>query len=136
VICGKDRKALAFAELFFSGCGEVAVLSEKMLDLVTAVSGSGPAYFFHMMELMEAFGVNHGLPAQIARMLAVQTGLGSALLAKGATVSCAKLREMVTSKKGTTDAALKTLKRRRFAAAFYQALTAAMNRSCQLRGGK
>lgn len=136
VICGKDRRALSFAELFFSGCGEVAVLPEKQLDLVTAVSGSGPAYFFHMMELMESFGVKHGLPAPVARMLAVQTGLGAALLAKGSEVSCAGLRERVTSKKGTTDAALKTLKRKKFAATFYQALAAAMQRSCQLRGGK
>ncbi len=136
VICGKDRRSLVFASLFFSGCGEVAVLPEKSLDLVTAVSGSGPAYFFHMMELMGSFGVKHGLPASVARMLAVQTGLGAALLAKGSTLSCATLREMVTSKKGTTDAALKTLKRKKFAAAFHRALAAAMDRSRQLREGK
>ena len=136
VICGKDKKALSFAGIFFSGCGEVAALPEKQLDLVTAISGSGPAYFFHLMELLEDFGVQKGLPDSVAATLAVQTGLGAALLAKGAKVSCAALREMVTSKKGTTEAALLTLKRGNFKRIFQRALVAAMDRSGQLRGGK
>ena len=133
VLCGKNKKALSFAEALFSGCGEVVTLPEKSLDLVTAVSGSGPAYFFHLMELLTDFGMNHGLPCAVAETLAVQTGLGAALVAKDSKVSCAKLREMVTSKKGTTDAALRTLKRKQFGKIFGQALTAAMNRSRELR---
>lgn len=133
VICGKDKKALSFAATLFAGCGEVATLPEKMLDLVTAISGSGPAYFFHLMELLEDFGVKQGLTSEVARVLAVQTGLGAALLAKGSPESCAELRQRVTSKKGTTDAALKTLKRGNFGKIFHRALKAAMDRSLALR---
>jgi len=133
VVCGKNKAALSFAGRLFAGCGEVVTLPEKRLDLVTAVSGSGPAYFFHLMELMTDFGMKHGLPCPVAQTLAVQTGLGAALVAQGSKVSCATLREMVTSKKGTTDAALKVLKRKRFGKIFEQALKAAMDRSRELR---
>lgn len=136
VLCGKHKKELTFASALFSGCGEVVVLPEKTLDLVTAVSGSGPAYFFHLMELMTDFAEKQGLPAEVAEALAVQTGLGAALVAKDSKVSCAALREMVTSKKGTTDAALRTLKLKKFGKIFQSALAAAMKRSCELRGGK
>ena len=136
VLCGKHPKDLSAAATLFAGCGEVVMLPEKMLDLVTAVSGSGPAYFFHLMELMTDFGVSQGLPLAIAETLAIQTGLGAALVAKNSKTSCAMLREMVTSKKGTTDAALKTLKRKKFGKIFKQALAAAMHRSRALRGGR
>ena len=136
VICGKNKAGLSIAETLFAGCGEVVTLPEKMLDLVTAISGSGPAYFFHLMELLTDFGVKQGLPSKVAEVLAVQTGLGSALVAKNSKVSCAELRQMVTSKKGTTEAALKTLQRGNFGKIFRQALQAAMNRSRQLRGNK
>ncbi|HNX69147.1 MAG TPA: pyrroline-5-carboxylate reductase [Candidatus Omnitrophota bacterium] len=132
-VCGKNKKWIAFAENLFSGCGAVVRLPEKSFDLVTAVSGSGPAYFFHLMELMADFGVMQGLPANVAATLAVQTGLGAALLAKGSEHSCAELREKVTSKKGTTDAALKVLKQKKFGRIFHRALAAAMVRSRQLR---
>ncbi len=135
VICGKNKAALSFAETLFSGCGEVVILPEKMLDLVTAISGSGPAYFFHLMELLTDFGVKQGLLPKVAAVLAIQTGLGAALLAKNSKESCAQLRQRVTSKKGTTEAALKTLKRKRFGKIFQFALTAAMRRSKELRKG-
>lgn len=134
VICGKNKKTLSFAQTLFAGCGEVAVLPEKTLDLVTAISGSGPAYFFHLMELLEDFGVKQGLPRRVAAILAVQTGLGAALVAKGSPVSCGELRKMVTSKKGTTEAALKVLQNKKFRKIFHQALTAAMKRNRALRG--
>jgi len=134
VVCGKNKKALSFASALFNACGEVVTLPEKMLDLVTAMSGSGPAYFFHLMELMTDFGVKQGLPLKVAETLAVQTGLGAALVAKNSKVSCATLREMVTSKKGTTEAALKMLKRKKFGPIFQRALTAARDRSRALRG--
>lgn len=133
VICGKDKAALSLAETLFSGCGEVVTLPEKRLDLVTAISGSGPAYFFHLMELLTDFGVKRGLPAKVAQVLAVQTGLGAALLAKGSEESCGELRQRVTSKKGTTEAALKNLQRGKFGKIFQRALAAAMNRSRALR---
>jgi pyrroline-5-carboxylate reductase len=133
VICGKDKKALSFAGALFAGCGEVVTLPEKRLDLVTAISGSGPAYFFHLMELLTDFGVRQGLSSEVAEVLAVQTGLGAALLAKGSQESCAELRQRVTSKKGTTEAALKTLQRGKFGKIFQRALQAAMDRSRALR---
>ena len=135
VICGKNRTGLSFAGTLFAGCGEVVTLPEKMLDLVTAISGSGPAYFFHLMELLTDFGVRQGLSPKIAGTLAVQTGLGATLLAKNSGESCAGLRQRVTSKKGTTEAALKTLKRKRFGAIFQSALKAAADRSRELRKG-
>lgn len=133
VICGKNKTGLSFAGMLFLGCGEVVTLPEKMLDLVTAISGSGPAYFFHLMELMTDFGMKQGLPFKIAEALAVQTGIGAALVAKNSGASCAELREMVTSKKGTTDAALRALKQKNFGKIFQQALMAAMKRSRELR---
>ncbi|MFA7255004.1 MAG: pyrroline-5-carboxylate reductase [Candidatus Omnitrophota bacterium] len=135
VICGKNRTALSWAETLFAGCGEVVTLPEKRLDLVTAMSGSGPAYFFHLMELLTDFGVKQGLPAKVAQALAVQTGLGAALLAKGSEESCGELRQRVTSKKGTTEAALKTLQRGKFGKIFQRALGAAVKRSRELRKG-
>jgi len=133
VICGKSKTGLSFAEGLFAGCGEVVTLPEKRLDLVTAVSGSGPAYFFHLMELLADFGVKQGLSPKVAGVLAVQTCLGAALLAKGSAESCGELRERVTSKKGTTEAALKTLQRGKFKELFQRALQAAMDRSRALR---
>jgi pyrroline-5-carboxylate reductase len=135
VISGKSKTALSFAETLFNGCGEVVTLPEKMLDLVTAISGSGPAYFFNLMELLTDFGVKRGLSPKVAGVLAVQTGLGAALLAKGSEESCAELRQRVTSKKGTTEAALKTLKRGKFKEIFQRAIQAAMDRSVELRKG-
>jgi pyrroline-5-carboxylate reductase len=133
VICGKNKAALSFAKKLFEGCGAVVTLPEKMLDLVTAISGSGPAYFFNLMELLADFGVKQGLRPEVAEVLAVQTGLGAALLAKGSEESCAELRQRVTSKKGTTEAALKSLQRGKFKKVFQRALLAAMNRSKALR---
>ena len=135
VICGKTKTGLPFAETLFSGCGEVVTLPEKMLDLVTAISGSGPAYFFHLMELLADFGVKQGLPSKVAGVLAVQTGLGAALLAKSSEESCAELRQRVTSKKGTTEAALKALQRGKFKKIFQRALAAAVSRGRSLREG-
>jgi pyrroline-5-carboxylate reductase len=134
VICGKNKTGLSFAKTLFAGCGEVVTLPEKMLDLVTAISGSGPAYFFHLMELLADFGVKQGLPSKVAGVLAVQTGLGAALLAKRSKESCAELRQRVTSKRGTTEAALKMLERKKFQTIFQLALKAAVERSRALRG--
>ncbi len=133
VLCGKNKKGLSFAKKLFVGCGKVVTLPEKMLDLVTALSGSGPAYFFYLIELLEAFGVKRGLSSKVAGILAIQTGLGAALLAKHSRASCAELRKRVTSKKGTTEAALQILSRGQFGKIFHQALAAAMNRSRELR---
>lgn len=133
VITGKNKKLLGITGRIFGGCGEVAILPEKTFDYVTAISGCGPAYFFHLMELLADFGVKQGIPQGVAAELAVQTGLGAALLAKSSKVSCGELRKMVTSKKGTTEAALKVLERKKFGKIFHLGLHAAAKRSRELR---
>ncbi len=136
VICGTDRKLLSRARTLFLGCGKVLCLPEARFDLVTALSGSGPAYFFYLMELLEDFGVRHGLSREVAAVLAVQTGAGALALAKFSDVPPSVLRERVTPKKGTTEAALRVLKQKGFDVIFSQGVRAAMDRSRELRQRK
>ncbi len=82
---------------------------EKMLDAVTAVSGSGPAYFFLFMESLQAAGIELGLPEDISRGLALQTAVGAAALAAESSEPLTELRRRVTSPGGTTEAALNHL---------------------------
>jgi pyrroline-5-carboxylate reductase len=84
----------------------VWIPSEEDMDAVTAVSGSGPAYFFYFIEALEQAGKELGLPERTARMLALETALGAARLAHESTETPATLRERVTSKNGTTERAL------------------------------
>ena len=84
----------------------VSVESEEALDLVTAISGSGPAYFFLMTELLAKAGEKLGMPTQAAHQLARQTLIGAGVMMDHDTRSARELREAVTSPKGTTDAAL------------------------------
>lgn len=131
-LCSKNKAALKSAEILFLSCGSVVKLDEKHFDVVTAVSGSGPAYFFLMMELLQGFAQANGIDPKAARELAVQTALGAGLLACQSAESPAILRERVTSKKGTTHAALSVLKYRKFPKTFFAALQAAVKRSRQL----
>jgi pyrroline-5-carboxylate reductase len=85
------------------------VPTEEALDVVTALSGSGPAYFFLLAELMANAAVDLGLEPEAARRLAVATLYGSGLLAHTSDADLARLREQVTSKGGTTEAALRAL---------------------------
>ncbi len=105
---------------------------EGKLDAVTAVSGSGPAYFFLVMEAMQAAAEQLGIPAEDAHLLVVQTALGAARLALESNDPPAELRRKVTSKGGTTEAALKVLNEGGLSALFAQALQAAEQRSCEL----
>lgn len=123
---------LALAEKFFSGCGKTLILEETHFDLVTAVSGSGPAYFFLLMEMLAAFAKGKGLSQADAQSLAVQTAVGSGLLAQASSSSPEELRKMVTSKGGTTEAALKILEDKNFRGIFHEALEAALRRGREL----
>lgn len=105
---------------------------EGKLDAVTALSGSGPAYFFLVMEAMQAAAEQLGIPAEDAHLLVVQTALGAARLALESNDPPAELRRKVTSKGGTTEAALKVLNEGGLSALFAQALQAAEQRSCEL----
>lgn len=105
---------------------------ESQLDAVTAVSGSGPAYFFLVMEAMQAAAEQLGIQAEDAHLLVVQTALGAARLALESNDPPAELRRKVTSKGGTTEAALKVLDEGGLPDLFSKALGAAEQRSCEL----
>ncbi|HKI75089.1 MAG TPA: pyrroline-5-carboxylate reductase [Pseudomonadales bacterium] len=106
--------------------------TEDELNMVTAVSGSGPAYFFFVMEAMEKAAVSLGLSAEASRELVLQTALGAARMAAGSDVSPQTLRERVTSPGGTTQAALECLADAGLAGNFEQAIAAAYRRAVEL----
>ncbi|MDN4544453.1 pyrroline-5-carboxylate reductase [Pseudomonas sp. C32] len=105
---------------------------EQQLDAVTAVSGSGPAYFFLLIEAMTAAGVKLGLPADIAAQLTLQTALGAAHMAVSSDVDAAELRRRVTSPAGTTEAAIKSFQANGFESLVEKALGAAAHRSAEM----
>ncbi|MBT8767881.1 pyrroline-5-carboxylate reductase [Metapseudomonas boanensis] len=121
------------AEQLLSAVGIALWLDEeKLIDAVTAVSGSGPAYFFLLMEAMTAAGEKLGLPRATAEQLTLQTALGAARMAVASDVDAAELRRRVTSPNGTTEAAIKTFQAGGLEALVQQALTAADRRSAEL----
>lgn len=105
---------------------------ESSLDAVTATSGSGPAYYFLVMEAMQKAAIKLGLNEKEARLLVLQTALGAAKLALESNDSPAVLRQNVTSKGGTTEAALNVLNEGCLVSLFEQAMTAANDRSIEL----
>ena len=110
----------------------VWVENEAQLDAVTALSGSGPAYFFMVMEAMEKAGIELGLPAETARLLAIQTGFGSTKLALEMDDSPEELRKKVTSPGGTTEQAIKTFEELGLVEVFSKAMKAAHDRAEEL----
>lgn len=105
---------------------------ESLLDAVTALSGSGPAYFFLVIEAMEQAGIAMGLPADSARLLTLQTAFGAAKMALESTESVAILRERVTSPGGTTERALQILEQGQLRELFRKAIQGAQQRSVEL----
>ena len=123
----------AAVEGVLSAAGALVWLEdESQMDAVTALSGSGPAYFFLLIEALEDAGVTLGLPRATARQLAVHTALGSGRMAAEGTDPPATLREQVTSRGGTTAAALAVLEEAELRATFGAALAAAARRSAEL----
>jgi pyrroline-5-carboxylate reductase len=123
----------ALATRLLSAVGStVWVDDEAQLDAVTAVSGSGPAYVFHFIEALEAAALAQGFEAATARKLAIDTVLGAARLAAGSEEPPAVLRQRVTSKGGTTAAALQVFGERDFMALIDAAVGAARRRSVEL----
>lgn len=121
------------AEQLLSAVGIVVwVDSEAQIDAVTAVSGSGPAYFFLLIEAMTDAGVKLGLTRDVAKQLAEQTALGAAHMAVASDVDAAQLRRRVTSPAGTTEAAIKSFQADGFAATVEKALSAAAHRSAEM----
>jgi len=120
----------SLAERILEATGLVRwVDDEQHMHAVTALSGSGPAYFFRMMEALEAAATARGLPADLARELVIQTALGAARLARVDTAGPAELRQRVTSPGGTTEAALNRLEQGGLAELMQQAVDAAWERS-------
>ncbi len=110
----------------------VWIADEALMDAVTAVSGSGPAYVFWFIEQLAKAGESLGLPMEISKKLALETVLGSAKLAAQSTETPAALRERVTSKGGTTEAALKAFEEQKLAERFMRAVEAARDRGAEL----
>jgi pyrroline-5-carboxylate reductase len=108
------------------------VEEESMLDAVTALSGSGPAYFFLMIESMTKAGVALGLDEKIAQQLSVQTALGASMMADTSTDSVRELRANVTSPNGTTQAAIESFQDQDFEMIVSHAMRAAFDRAGEL----
>jgi pyrroline-5-carboxylate reductase len=123
---------LAHVTEILSATGRVLTLPERYQDAVTAISGSGPAYLFFVVEAMIEAGVHLGLPRDTATELVVQTMLGSAKLLRETGEHPTVLRERVTSPGGTTAAAVRQLEDHKVRAAFIGAIEAAHNRSRDL----
>ena len=135
VLCrGRAARAahLAVARRLFGALGETVELPERDFHAVTAISGSGPAYVFLLMEAMLAAGRRLKLPAAALARLVVQTVAGSAALARATGEPPAVLRARVTSKGGTTAAALRAFARARVPAGLVSGMVAAARRSAQL----
>jgi len=130
MVSGKQR---ALAESVLRAVGETLwVDDEALIDTVTGISGSGPAYLFKWMELLAAGAQAHGLDRDAARRLVAQTALGAALLAKHNGLAPAELRRQVTSSGGVTEAALQQMDALGLDDAVLQGIDAAVRRSAQI----
>lgn len=134
----EDQRSTA-ESILRAGGSVIWVDDEKLMDTVTGISGSGPAYFFRMMEAMEEAGVARGLPRDQARLLVIETALGAARMALESEDDPGTLRQNVTSKGGTTAAALDTFEAGGLADLVDHAVGAAAERAAELGdqlGGK
>ncbi|MEU7902336.1 pyrroline-5-carboxylate reductase [Actinoplanes sp. NPDC049118] len=123
---------LAVAEEMFKPLGATIRVPESQQDAVTALSGSGPAYFYLLVEAMIDAGILLGLPRQVAHELIVQTAIGSAVMLRDSGEHPVKLREAVTSPAGTTISAIRELENHGVRAALLAALEAARDRAREI----
>jgi len=123
---------MAFARRIFESAGRALVVDESLIDAVTAVSGSGPAYFFYFIEAIVAGGVRAGLSEADATMLAQQTMLGAAKLLAQTGEAPAELRRKVTSPGGTTEAAIASMDAAEVLKCIADGVVAAADRSREL----
>ena len=136
IYCGPrmPERYRRFAHQIFQAVGQtVDIREEKLMDVVTGLSGTGPAYFFAMMEALCSAGRKMGLTDGMSRMLTLQTALGAAEMAASNGASPEELRRRVTSKKGTTWAAMRHMKKRNFWRTMEEAVAVATKRARQLR---
>ncbi len=136
ISAGKHVRAeqLDLATQIFQAVGEVVTVPESLLDAVTGLSGSGPAYIAIAIEALADGGVAAGLPRSIADRLALQTVLGTAQLLNQSNLHPAQLKDQVTSPGGTTIAGIAKLEQAGFRSALIEAVIAAANRSQALGG--
>jgi pyrroline-5-carboxylate reductase len=123
---------LAKARELFAAAASVIEVNEDQIDAVTAVSGSGPAYFFFLVEQMIQGGINLGLSAEQSRLLAAKTAMGAAKMLTASTDSPQELRRKVTSPGGTTHAAITTMEAMQLPAIVQKAMQACADRSKEL----
>jgi pyrroline-5-carboxylate reductase len=129
-------KDVRWVERIFACLGEVVRVPEGWMNAVTAVSGSGPAYFFFLMEQMIQAGVALGLPAGMARRLVLQTAIGAAKLAAVSKEDPGALRLRVTSRGGTTEEAFRVFHRSRLGPTIQTGIRAAARRARELAGAR
>jgi len=129
--CSEEQKILA--EKIFLAIGTADWTKESLLDAVTGLSGSGPAYFYMIIEALTDGGVKMGIPRALAAKLATQTALGAAMLVKETGTHPATLREQVTTPGGTTIHAIHELEDRGLRAMLISAVETATKRSAKLR---
>jgi len=130
-----SEQSVELAEQILAHLGPVVRVAEPYMDAVTAVSGSGPAYFALLAEAMIEAGILLGLSREISTQLVVQTMLGTAVLLRDEKMHPVELREAVTSPGGTTIRAIRELEQAGVRAAFLNAIQAAMERSRELAEG-
>ncbi|OGQ52799.1 MAG: pyrroline-5-carboxylate reductase [Deltaproteobacteria bacterium RIFCSPLOWO2_02_FULL_53_8] len=134
---GASTADLNLAKAIFDSVGTtLTVDDERLLDVVTGLSGSGPAYVFLFMESLAEAGIASGLSASAARLLAVQTTLGAATLALESPLMLDELRRMVASPGGTTIEGLKILDKGHFKETVIKAVGAASRRATEIANGK
>lgn len=138
VAAGRNAKAgdVKITRAIFNAVGVSVEVQEKLMDAVTGLSGSGPAYFFLMIEALIEAGVKNGLSRDLAKKLATQTMLGAARLCIESDKEPAELRAMVTSPNGTTFAGLQVMEKKKIRNIIIAAVAAATNRSKELAKGK
>lgn len=130
-----NEEHLVRTEALLKPVGSTIRVPEAQQDAVTALSGSGPAYFFYLVEAMTDAGILLGLPRSVAHDLIVQTAIGAAVMLRDSGQSPQALREGVMSPAGTTIAAIREMEDHKVRAAFLAALEAARDRSRELASG-
>lgn len=127
-----DDRSLRIVRRLLSSVGKVLVMDESLQNGVTALSGSGPAYFYYLVEALIDAGVGLGLHPEAARELTLETMSGAAAMLTQTRMSPEELRAMVTSPGGTTEAGMKVFERRKFKGLIQKVLEAAAKRAGQL----
>lgn len=130
-LVSKDQRTLAESILSSVGIA-LWINDEKLMDVITPLSGSGPAYFFLVIEALQNAAIELGMEPEAARLLTIQTALGSARMASESELDVVELRRRVTSPGGTTERAVQSLEENNIRHLFKAALTAAKERSEEL----